>query len=298
MRTEDVRPGTGHRGDRPAGGRAGVLGDDELLYEAAVGRGWRSHYRAAFVRLHNTRGGGWRWNWEAALVPLWLDFRQIPGWVVLYALLLIVSFTVGSIIGTAIDLNGGLLGLAMLLLLATLVEGFAGDWLVYTSVLRAVGRAKQKEPDMDAVLRALIKRAPSPGILALSFRVMGGVVAVWFLTFTILSAHGINVQARLNEMKSLLHEVESAQQAYRQGHDGALPSIAELDGALIAKAQRAGLTLAIEPADSGVRLIVTDPKLPRRCILELGLPRVDDASAEPYPVCGRPKGSGALDVRY
>lgn len=297
MPGEYGRRGAGPGDVRPPGGRAGVLGDDELLYEAAVGRAWRTHYRAAFVRLHDPRAGGWRWNWEAALVPLWLDFRQIPGWVLLYLLLLFVSFSIGSAVGTAIDLNGGLLGVAMLLVLATLAEGYAGDWLVYTSVLRAVERAKQKEPDPDAVLRALIKRAPSSGAGALLLRMLGGLATVWFLAFIVLSGEGINRQARLNEMKALLREVQAAQQAYRDGHDGYAGSIEELAGDVRAKAQRAGLTLVAEPVDSTVRLIVTDPKLSRRCILELGTPRADGEPASPYPLCGRPKGSGALDQR-
>lgn len=297
MPSEYGSRGAGPGDVRPPGGRAGVLGDDELLYEAAVGRAWRTHYRAAFARLHNPRGGGWRWNWEAALVPLWLDFRQLPGWVLLYALLLFVSFSIGSAVGTAINLDGGLLGVALLLVLATLIEGYAGDWLVYTSVLRAVERAKQKEPDADAVLRALIKRAPSSGMLALPLRVLGGLVTVWFLTFIVLSGAGINRQARLNEMKALLREVQTAQETYRAAHDGYAASIDELAGDAGAKAQRAALTLVVEPLDSAVRLIVTDPKLPRRCILELGAPRTSGEPAEPYPECGRPKGTSALDVR-
>lgn len=273
----------------------GPFGSDEELFAAALGRAWRSRYRLAFLRLRRDPSGRWRWNWEAALTPLWLEYRRIPWWPVLYAILLTVGYSLGARIARIIDADETLVALLSITALCVGLQGWAGDWLVYHTVRRRVEKARARTDTLVAAGAMLGKSAPPDGLFSGAMRLFVAIGVVWFGIFTLVSGRNMNRMASDNMMKEQLRAVERAQVAYRKANAAYAPALSELDPVLVANARAIDVTLQMALVDTGFRVTATDAKGKRRCVLDVGIPSEGPYSGMAIALCGAPTPNGLID---
>ncbi len=142
--------------------------DRERLLAAFIGRNWDTHYRASFAALRQSRSPlRGRWNWAAALVPLWLSWRglylaQAAACVAAPVVFLLLAFNVTS--GEQDRLAW--VGVYLILVAA---EGYWGDRWLLARADRYVSRVPRDVAPDEAVLKHLARQGGGSLVGPLAF---------------------------------------------------------------------------------------------------------------------------------
>ncbi len=179
--------------------------DDELL-AAYVGPSWEHHYRASFT-VADGQKRRFRFNWAAALVPMWLAWRHF--W--LFQLALILVYPV-LIIGVAslLDWESNVLASALTVIGVAILEGASGDRLVHQRAMRVIQRVRTQGLAPDAELAA-VRRAGSGS--AVGVAVPAAILLLLGLGVQRLFRHEVDAPYRA-AMKSDLRNLVTAEEAY------------------------------------------------------------------------------------
>lgn len=141
-----------------------------------------------------------RWNWEAALVPCWGEYRQVP---FARGLCLLFPFLVAAALRMRRDVYESDIVIAYLAILAgyTVVYGLAGDWMLQ----RAARKDSSATPPTPSTLRGALHALRSLVLVA------AGVAIV--VVAEALRPH-VNQKSNIVSMRADLRNLVSAQDAF------------------------------------------------------------------------------------
>ena len=212
-------------------------GTEEEYLAAAVGPNWQRHYRRAFAAFRTTPSIVPRvwWNWAAAIVPFWGQYRRLAGvqfFSVVVFLVLLRPFSAAARgiapSFTVVQVKLQLLDAGLRLLLAAIVayvtvgalQGLFGDWLLYRRARKVAKRAGATSADPKQVARECSRWAPEGSVReyvahGLTSALLGGV----FLYLLVMISPGLFAGSRdasyVLAMKTELYELVQAQKSYR-----------------------------------------------------------------------------------
>jgi Tfp pilus assembly protein PilE len=141
-----------------------------------------------------------RWNWEAALVPCWGEYRQVP---FARGLCLLFPFLVAAALRMRRDVYQSDIVIAYLAILAgyTVVYGLAGDWMLQ----RATRQDATATPPSPSILRGALHALRSLALVVAGFAII--VVAEAFRPH-------VNQKSNIAAMKADLRNLVTAQEAF------------------------------------------------------------------------------------
>lgn len=141
-----------------------------------------------------------RWNWEAALVPCWGEYRHVP---FARGLCLLFPFLVAAALRTRRDVYEIDILISYLVILAvyTVIYGLAGDWMLQ----RATRQDATATPPSPSILRGALHALRSLVLVVAGFAII--VVA------EALRPH-VHQKSNIVSMKADLRNLVTAQEAF------------------------------------------------------------------------------------
>ncbi len=131
--------------------------DRERLLAAFIGRNWDRHYRASFAALRAGRPDlRARWNWAAALVPLWFAWRGL--YLAQVAVCVAVPVLFMILVHDVLTFGSDWISWASVYAVLGIVEGYWGDRWLLARADRYLARVPSDGATDDAILKHLAKQ--------------------------------------------------------------------------------------------------------------------------------------------
>ncbi len=254
---------------------AGALGDEEPLYASFIGPNWPSYYRPRFERF--ARGGGpIAWNWAAALVPFWLQYRKRGIGTLAAILFILATAWTGSITRWYLGETNIPLSIALVYAVFGLVQGAFGTRWLYRAARREVEALRGS--GATAADERLVRQAPrgdarAYAVHALGVLILGG-LGLGVSAF-VVAGTGYWDRPSMASQRAALRALHEAQASFRERTGRYATTLDSL-----ALGRRGTVSLALrEASPEGYVAESADSIAPQRCALFAGVVAATPAGA-------------------